>query len=122
MQRVVFMNKKTFCIILVLLSVFTVGILFAVDNCKYYSTHPSPNSLYSRGGLRASLSGSNITVDSTINERVKITSVTIDGSVVYYTGTRIIEAFGDTTLIVTSKIAIVKGQTPKVVIQAETCD
>jgi hypothetical protein len=93
------------------------GLVFAVDNCKYYSTNPG--GIYLKG-LNANLSGRTISVSSSIAEPVKITSVKIgsDELVWEVTGSKRLDSFGDTTLTVPGT----KRLSGVLVIQAESCE
>jgi hypothetical protein len=93
------------------------GLVFAVENCKYYSTNPG--GIYLRG-LSANLSGRTISVSSSITEPVKITSIKVGSDELVWdvTGNKRLDAFGDTTLTVNGT----KRLSGTLVIQAESCD
>jgi len=93
------------------------GLVFAVENCKFYSTNPG--GIYLRG-LQANLSGRTISVSSSINEPVKITSVKVGSDELLWdtSGSKRLEAFGDTTLTVSGT----KRLSGTLVVQAESCD
>ena len=93
------------------------GLVFAVDNCKFYSTNPG--GIYLRG-LQANLSGRTITVSSSINEPVKITSVKVGSEELLWevTGNKRLDPYGDTTLTVSGT----RRLSGALVVQAESCD
>jgi hypothetical protein len=94
------------------------GLVFAVDNCKYYSTNPGGIYL---GGLNAKLSGRTISVSSSIKEKVKITSVKVGSSdelIWDVDGNKVLDSMGDTTLTIKGT----KKLSGSLVILAESCD
>jgi hypothetical protein len=107
--------KKKVGIAIILLS----GLVFAVDNCKYYSTNPKDLYL---GGLHANLSGRSIRVESSISEPVKITSVKVGTAELVWqvTGDLRLNVRGSTTLTIPQSIKLTAGASLE--IQAESCD
>ncbi|MDR2096848.1 MAG: hypothetical protein LBP76_15200 [Treponema sp.] len=111
------MKKK---IGIALLAIILVGgLIFAVDNCKYYSTNPGGGKL---SGLRANISsttsGTTVSISSSIKEPVKITSVKIGKNEYVWSasGNKRLDAYGDTTLTISEKTS------GSIVVEAESCD
>jgi len=112
------MKKKTIGIAILIMVIIS-GLVFAADNCKYYSTKPGGTF---GGGLSARLSVSDrtVSVSSSINESVKITSVKIgsDEFIWEVEGKKRLDAYGDTSLTIPGT----KKLSGSLVVQAESCD
>jgi len=118
------MKKKIGIALLAIIMVSS--LVFAVDNCKYYSTNPG--GIYLRG-LSANLSERTIRVESSIKEPVKITLIKVGTNftaasnnndlIWQVTGVLRLEPMGSTMLTIPASVRL-NGTT--VLIQAESCD
>ena len=115
------MNKKTWIIAVVFLTLLTAGLVFAADVCNYYKTGTPQLS------ARVSVNGKTATIDVKSyvgNERIAIYEVSVGNQTFGewdISGTLILVPLGSTKITVTTNRAGF-GANPSVTVLAKTCD